>query len=43
LLPLPQIDFDGWRKLKASDKVLLKPIITSPTVSAFIKLDPATG
>lgn len=43
LLPFPQIDFEGWRKLKASDKALLQPIMTSPAVSAFLKLDPKTG
>ncbi len=43
LMPFPQIDFDGWRKLKASEKTLLKPIVSSPAFSAFIKLDTTTG
>ncbi len=43
LMPFPQIDFDGWRKLKASDKKLLKPIVTSPSVTAFIRLDTESG
>ena len=43
LMPFPQVDFDGWRKLKVSDKKLLKPIINSPAVTAFMKLDTETG
>ncbi len=43
LSAFPVIDFDGWRKLAESDKKELLPILASPSVSAFLKLDPDSG
>jgi hypothetical protein len=43
LMQFPHVKFEGWKKLSASDKKLLKPILASPTVSAFLRLDPETG
>jgi hypothetical protein len=37
------VHFDGWQTLPASDKELLLPLITSPAISAFLRLDPKTG
>jgi hypothetical protein len=39
----PTFHFSGWKKLKAGERKRLLPIINSPTVSAFLKLDPQTG
>lgn len=43
LAQLPSFECDGWQKLSPSDKAVLKPILISPAVSAFIKLDIETG
>jgi hypothetical protein len=43
LMQFPQVKFDGWKKLPASEKKLLKPVLASPMVSAFLRLDPETG
>lgn len=43
LAQLPSFYFNGWAKLKATDKKKLLPILNSPQVSAFVKLDPRTG
>jgi hypothetical protein len=43
LRQFPHVKFEGWKKLSVSDKKLLKPILASSTVSAFLRLDPETG
>ncbi len=43
LMQFPHVKFEGWKKLLASDKKLLKPILASSKVSAFLRLDPETG
>lgn len=43
LSELPVIHFIGWKKLKASDRKKLLPILSSSVVSIFFKLDPKTG
>lgn len=43
LAQLPSFECDRWQKLSTSDKAVLKPILISPAVSAFIKLDIETG
>jgi hypothetical protein len=43
LSQLPTFYFNGWKKLKATERKKLMPIINSPAVSAFLKLDPKTG
>jgi len=35
--------FSGWKKLKAADRKKLAPILASPALSSFLKLDPQTG
>ncbi len=43
LVQFPVVHFDGWHALPASDKELLLPIISSPAISAFLRIDPETG
>ena len=43
LAQLPAFYFNGWKKLKSTERKKLLPIINSPAVSAFVKLDPKTG
>jgi hypothetical protein len=43
LAQLPKFQFYGWERLKAADRKKLLPILSSPSVSAIIKLDPKTG
>lgn len=43
LAQFPVINFDGWAKLSKADKALLMPILNSPAISAFFRLDPKTG
>jgi len=43
LMQLPVVPFDGWQKLKKTVQKQLLPIITSPPLSTFLKLDPKTG
>ncbi len=43
LAQLPKFNFYGWKKLKTADRTKLLPILNSPAVSAFVKLDPKTG
>jgi hypothetical protein len=43
LMQFPHVKFEGWKKLSASDKKFLKPILALPAVSAFLRLDPETG
>ncbi len=40
---LSVLQFEGWQSLKASDKKRLSPILASPMVSTFLKLDTRTG
>jgi hypothetical protein len=42
LAKFPEIHFDGWQKLTASEKKRLLPILNSEPVSAFLWLDPKT-
>jgi hypothetical protein len=43
LAQLPVVHFNGWQALKKTDQEQLLPILTSPTLSTFLKLDPQTG
>jgi hypothetical protein len=43
LAQLPTFHFNGWKKLKATERKKLLPILNSSAVSAFLKLDPETG
>lgn len=43
LAEFPVIHFDGWDTLSKSDQALLAPILKSPAISAFLRLDPQTG
>lgn len=43
LAEFPVLQFDGWNELSKSDKALLTPILRSPSVSAFLRIDPQTG
>ena len=43
LAQFPVIHFDGWDKLSKSEKALLSPILQSPAISAFLRIDPKTG
>ncbi len=43
LARMPVVDFAEWRKLKASAKKRLLPIVTSPPITNFLNLDPKTG
>ena len=43
LAEFPVIHFEGWDKLSKSDKALLSPILKSPAISAFLRIDPKTG
>jgi hypothetical protein len=42
LAQFPQFECEFWHTFSTSDKALLKPILASPTVSAFLRLDPET-
>jgi hypothetical protein len=39
----PTFLFSGWKKLRAGERKRLLPIINSPVLSAFLKLDSQTG
>ncbi|MCI0690720.1 hypothetical protein L0337_01790 [candidate division KSB1 bacterium] len=39
----PTIHFSGWKKLEATERKRLLPILNSSAVSAFLKLDPQSG
>jgi hypothetical protein len=39
----PTFHFSGWKKLRAAERKKLLPVLNSPAVSAFMKLDPKTG
>lgn len=43
LAQLPQIHFNKWQELPLIEKDQLLPIINSPAVSTFVKLDSKTG
>jgi hypothetical protein len=43
LTELAVVPFDRWKRLKAVDRKKILPVINSPTVSAFLRLDPQTG
>ncbi|MFQ5630044.1 MAG: hypothetical protein ACE5I1_14855 [bacterium] len=43
LSQFPVVQFDGWRALSSSDKEQLLPILNSPSISAFLKIDPESG
>lgn len=43
LAQLPMFHFNGWKKLKATERKKLLPILNSPAISTFLKLDPQTG
>ncbi|NUO84102.1 hypothetical protein HUU05_28850 [candidate division KSB1 bacterium] len=43
LAQMPVVDFAEWRKLSASAKKRLRPIVTSSPIANFLKLDPKTG
>ena len=43
LAQLPVVHFNGWQTLKKTDKEKLLPILTSPALATFLKLDPQTG
>ncbi len=43
LAQYPQFECEFWHSLSTSDKALLKPILTSSTITAFFKLNPETG
>jgi len=43
LAEFPVIHFDGWDKLSKSNKALLTPLLKSPAISAFLRIDPQTG
>ena len=43
LAQLPSFYFNGWAKLKVTDRKKLLPSIGSPQFSTFVKLDPKTG
>lgn len=43
LTQLPVVPFEGWQKLKKTEKKQLLSIVTSPPVSTFLKLDTQTG
>jgi hypothetical protein len=43
LAQLPVVHFNGWQAMKPADKKKILPILTSPTLSPFLKLDPKTG
>jgi len=43
LAELPTFYFYGWKKLKLTDRKKILPILNSPSISSFLKLDPKTG
>ena len=43
LSEFPTFLFSGWKKLKSTDRKKLAPILASPALSSFLKLDPQTG
>jgi hypothetical protein len=43
LSEFPTFLFSGWKKLKSADRKKLLPILASPALSSFLKLDPQTG
>jgi len=43
LAQLPALHFNGWQRIKAGDRKKLLPILNSPMLTNFVKLDPKTG
>lgn len=43
LAHLPVVHFDGWQQLTEAEQKQFLPVITSPSVTTFFKLDPLTG
>jgi hypothetical protein len=43
LSQIPVVQFDGWKKLTATARKKLLPILTSSPVANFLRLDPKTG
>lgn len=43
LMQLPTFLFNGWKKLKSAERKKLTPILASPALASFLKLDPQTG
>lgn len=43
LSELPVVPFDRWKRIKVADRKKILPILSSPSVSTFLKLDPKTG
>jgi hypothetical protein len=43
LSEFPTFLFSGWKKQKSADRKKLLPILASPALSSFLKLDPRTG
>jgi hypothetical protein len=43
LAQLPAFHFNGWQRIKAGDRKKFLPIINSPMLASFVKLDPKTG
>jgi len=43
LAEFPVIHFEGWNALSKSDRALLTPLLKSPAISAFLRIDPQTG
>jgi hypothetical protein len=43
LAQVPVVRFDGWKKLTATAKKKLAPILNASPVANFLRLDPQTG
>lgn len=43
LMQFPHVKFEGWKKIPLPQKKLLKPMLASPLISPFLKIDPKTG
>jgi hypothetical protein len=43
LARLPAFHFNRWQRIKAADRKKLMPILDSPALSNFLKIDPKTG
>ncbi len=43
LSELPIVPFDRWKRIKIADRKKILAILSSPSVSTFLKLDPKTG
>ena len=43
LAQFQEIHFDGWETLPETEKSVVLPILKSPAISAFLRLDPQTS